>query len=92
MIFSGQTKEAIKTLQTAMTLVNKPKKTGSNALEFTRSDKVSLYLELADCYRLTGQNQEASRIMQEAMADYQVGNNFNWSTRYIWYHFAAMKS
>ena len=65
----GEVKEAIRTLQTAMQLVNdiKNKKIkpgsagGHNKIDFTTTDRVSLYLELSECYRLNGQNQEASR-------------------------------
>jgi tetratricopeptide repeat protein 21B len=73
----GEIKEAIGTLQTAMNLVNKEKngakKPGSSSkrIEFSRNDRISLYLELSDCYRLSGQNQEATRVMQEAMTEYQ---------------------
>ncbi len=72
----GATQEAIATLQTAMNLLNKEKnkKPGGSAskrIEFSKNDRISLYLELADCYRLTGQNQEATRIMQEALGEYQ---------------------
>ena len=45
-------------------------------VEFSRSDRVSLYLELSECYRMDGQNQEAARVMQEAMQMYQ-GKRFH---------------
>ena len=51
-------------------------------VEFSRSDRVSLYLELSECYRMDGQNQEAARVMQEAMQMYQ-GKRF-----YILFEFA----
>ena len=79
----GEVKEAIETLQTAMNLAamgvvnkDKQKKPGSSSgarVEFSRNDRISLYLELSDCYRLSGKNQEATRVMQEAMTEYQVG-------------------
>ena len=75
----GEIKEAIETLQTAMNLaamgvVNKDKKPGSSSkrVEFSRNDRISLYLELSDCFRLSGKNQDATRVMQEAMTEYQV--------------------
>lgn len=73
----GDLTAAIKTLQTAMQLIKKKKTTASkpnsvgSSIEFSIMDKVSLYLELADCYRMNGQNQEASRVMQEAMSEHQ---------------------
>ena len=35
--------------------------------------QVTLFLELAEVYRCDGQAQEATRIMQEAMAEFQGG-------------------
>jgi len=67
----GNTTEAIKTLQTALNLVNRKKgSAGKSKTEFSMTDKVSVYLELAEAYRQTGQNQEASRIMNDAMSEY----------------------
>lgn len=37
---------------------------------FRRSERLSLYLELADCLRADGQTQEAARVMQEAMKEF----------------------
>ena len=69
----GKPAEAIKVLQTALSLVSK-RKLGSagksSKTEFSTADKVSVFLELAEAYRQTGQNQEASRIMNEAMSEY----------------------
>ncbi len=72
----------VRTLQTAMRLLSESDKKADRAppgsagrsqgaTEFTRSDRLSLYLELSDCYRMDGQNQEAARVMQEAMSKYQ---------------------
>ena len=33
--------------------------------------QVTLFLELADAYRISGQNQEATRTMQEAISEFQ---------------------
>ena len=68
----GNTTDAIKTLQTALNLVNRKKQgsAGKTKTEFSMTDKVSVYLELAEAYQQTGQNQEASRIMNDAMSEY----------------------
>ena len=70
---NGNLQDAIKTLQTALNLVNRKKQgsAGKAKVEFSTTDKVSVYLELAEAYRETGQNQEASRIMNEAMSEFQ---------------------
>ncbi len=65
----GQVKEAIETLNTAMDLVSKSSKDSNK--DFSTSDRLSLYLELSDCHRMEGNNQEAARVMQEAMTAYQ---------------------
>ncbi len=65
----GDLDAAIKTLQTAMKLDNSKKSNGG--VDFSRTDSVSLYLELADCYRLSGRQQEAAKVMQEAMTKFQ---------------------
>ena len=33
--------------------------------------QVTLFLELADAYRISGQNQEATRTMQDALTEFQ---------------------
>ena len=70
---NGNLQDAIKTLQTALNLVNRKKQgsAGRNKVDFSTTDKVSVYLELAEAFRQTGQNQEASRIMNEAMNEFQ---------------------
>ena len=69
---NGNIQESIKTLQTALNLVNRKKvgSAGKQKGDFSMTDKVSVYLELAEAYRQTGQNQEASRIMNEAMSEF----------------------
>merc|ERR1719266_2347512 len=50
----------------------KPSSAGnSRKIPFTRTDRVTLFLELADAFRISGQNQEASRTMQEALSEFQ---------------------
>ena len=70
---NGNLTDAIKTLQVALSLVNRKKqgRAGRVKVDFSTTDKVSVYLELAEAYRQTGQNQEASRIMNEAMSEFQ---------------------
>ena len=70
---NGNLQDAIKTLQVALNLVNRKKQgsAGKNKVDFSTTDKVSVYLELAEAYRETGQNQETSRIMNEAMSEFQ---------------------
>ena len=69
---NGNIQDSIKTLQTALNLVNRKKvgSAGKQKGDFSMTDKVSVYLELAEAYRQTGQNQEASRIMNEAMSEF----------------------
>ena len=69
---NGNIQDSIKTLQTALNLVNRKKvgSAGKQKVDFSMTDKVSVYLELAEAYRHTGQNQEASRIMNEAMSEF----------------------
>ena len=69
---NGNIQDSIKTLQTALNLVNRKKmgSAGKEKVDFSMTDKVSVYLELAEAYRQTGQNQEASRIMNEAMSEF----------------------
>ena len=69
---NGNIQDSIKTLQTALNLVNRKKvgSAGKPKVDFSMTDKVSVYLELAEAYRHTGQNQEASRIMNEAMSEF----------------------
>jgi len=43
----------------------------SKRVEFSRADRVSLFLELADCYRMDGRNADAAKVMEEAMSKYQ---------------------
>ena len=66
----GNLQDCIKTLQTALNLVNRKRGSAGAKKEFSTTDRVSVFLELAEAYRLTNQNQEASRIMNEAMSEY----------------------
>ena len=43
----------------------------SRKIPFTRTDRVTLYLELADVYRTDGQTKEAGKVMQDAMAEFK---------------------
>ncbi|UYV83543.1 TTC21B [Cordylochernes scorpioides] len=72
----GNLEEAIKTLKVGMVVAgikaSSGKKTPRNKYEETTlSDKVSLYLELAECHRKLGQHHEAAKIMQDAINDFQ---------------------
>ena len=68
----GKMEDCIKTLLTALNLVNR-KRGGSGASgrqkEVASNDRVSVFLELAAAYRLTGQHTEAGRVMSEALAE-----------------------
>ena len=66
----GNLQDCIKTLQTALNLVNRKRGSAGKNKEFSSTDRASVFLELAEAYRLTNQNQEASRIMNEAMSEY----------------------
>ena len=63
--------------QTAMELANqdlrevKKDHQSSRKIPFTRTDRVTLYLELADVYRTDGQSKEAGKVMQDAMAEFK---------------------
>ena len=78
----GKISEAEKTLKKALELTNleaakRLKKQGGNTdnskkIAFTSTDLATIYLELADCHRIQGKAQESNRVMQEAMAKFQV--------------------
>ena len=63
--------------QTAMELANqdlrevKKDHQSGRKIPFTRTDRVTLYLELADVYRTHGQSKEAGKVMQDAMAEFK---------------------
>ncbi|XP_068223465.1 tetratricopeptide repeat protein 21B-like [Palaemon carinicauda] len=70
----GQYAEAIKTLKSCLSLVNtRPTTTKGtrNKAEMTLPDRVSVFLELCDAYRLNNQPEEASNIMTQAMTEFQ---------------------
>ena len=77
----GNHQEAIQTLQTALTLANqqddKSKSGSDRTIPFTRTERVTLFLEMADVYRADGQTKEAASVMQDAMAEFQGKNNQN---------------
>ncbi|KAK7082681.1 Tetratricopeptide repeat protein 21B [Halocaridina rubra] len=70
----GQYAEAIKTLKSCLSVANtRPTTTkGSrNKAEMTLPDRVSVFLELCDAYRLNNQPSEAANIMAQAMTEFQ---------------------
>ncbi|CAL4107788.1 unnamed protein product, partial [Meganyctiphanes norvegica] len=70
----GQYEEAIKTLKACLNISNtRPTTTkGSrNKAEMTLPDRVSVFLELCDCYRLNNNPTEASNVMNQAMTEFQ---------------------
>lgn len=69
----GNLQDCIKTLQVALNLVNRKRGSADKngkAKEISATDRVSVFLELAEVYQLTNQNQEASRIMNEALSEF----------------------
>lgn len=77
----GNINEAEKTLKKALELArkemeSKPKKpgsaSGSKKIAFSTTDMATIYLELSDCYRIQGKDQEGTRLMQEGMGRFQV--------------------
>jgi len=70
----GKTEECLKTLKTAMTLpaVKKTNQGKQNGLtSISTSDKVTLYLELAEVHRLCDQQHEAAKVMTDAIHEFQ---------------------
>ncbi|KAH8024296.1 hypothetical protein HPB51_022415 [Rhipicephalus microplus] len=70
----GDYQEAVQLLNAAMTLCAAPASTTSRKSrkqELTSSDKLSLYLELADVYGKLDQQHEAVRVMQEAANEFR---------------------
>ncbi|XP_076366451.1 LOW QUALITY PROTEIN: tetratricopeptide repeat protein 21B-like [Tachypleus tridentatus] len=70
----GHFEEAAKTLLAAMTIAGlKPSSASSRKPKhhISTSDKVSLFLELADTYRQLDQQHEAAKIMQDAINEFQ---------------------
>ncbi|KAK8788407.1 hypothetical protein V5799_021812 [Amblyomma americanum] len=70
----GEYQEAVQLLNAAMALCAPPGSTASNKnrkQELTSSDKLSLYLELADVYNKLDQQHEAVRVMQEAAEEFR---------------------
>ncbi|XP_075548739.1 tetratricopeptide repeat protein 21B-like isoform X1 [Dermacentor variabilis] len=70
----GDYQEALQLLNAAMALCTAPASTVSRKnrkQELTSSDKLSLYLELADVYGKLDQQHEAVRVMQEAANEFR---------------------
>ncbi|KAM7315036.1 tetratricopeptide repeat protein 21B isoform X2 [Ixodes scapularis] len=70
----GEFQEALQLLNAAMTLSGtKPSSTSQKRPkhELGTSDRVSLYLELADTYRKLDQQDEAVKVMQEAVSTFR---------------------
>ncbi|XP_042192463.1 tetratricopeptide repeat protein 21B [Callorhinchus milii] len=71
----GEVQEAIKTLQVATTLPAMRKSGSASKLkgkkiEFSTTDRVSVFLELADAHRLNGEQHEAAKVMQDAINEF----------------------
>ncbi|XP_075036827.1 tetratricopeptide repeat protein 21B isoform X1 [Mixophyes fleayi] len=71
----GQTQEAIKTLQIAMSLPGMRKggttlKSKGRKTEISASDRVSIFLELVDAHRLNGEQHEAAKVLQDALNEF----------------------
>ncbi|BFZ22635.1 hypothetical protein BsWGS_25674 [Bradybaena similaris] len=74
----GQMAEAVKTLQMAMALPGVTKSgarsdssKASKTDQISTSDRVSVYLELAEAHRLQNQQHEAAKVMQDAINEFQ---------------------
>ncbi|KAG2459713.1 TT21B protein, partial [Polypterus senegalus] len=70
----GDFQETIQTLKMAMNLPG-IKRTGStsklrNKMEISSSDRVSLFLELAEAHRLNGEQHEAAKVIQDAINEF----------------------
>ena len=61
----GQFEDSLKTLKHALHLYSK------NQSVLDSSDKISLYLELIEVHKKLGQNHEATKIMQDAIEEFQ---------------------
>ncbi|KAJ8306896.1 hypothetical protein KUTeg_014980 [Tegillarca granosa] len=68
----GELAEAVKTLQTAMTLPGKGAPVRKvKAQDISVNDRVSVFLELAEAHRLLGEQHEAAKVMQDAINAFQ---------------------
>ena len=77
----GRVGEAEKTLKKALELARKEmdkstslKSNEEKKISFGSTDLATIYLELSDCYRIQGKDQESTRLMQEGMARFHVRN------------------
>ncbi|XP_033124188.1 tetratricopeptide repeat protein 21B-like [Anneissia japonica] len=73
----GDYEECVKTLQAAMNLPGMRKRGGSASKRarqvkhpISSNDRVSVYLELVEAYRLTNATHEAAKIMQDAINEF----------------------
>ncbi|XP_033624164.1 tetratricopeptide repeat protein 21B-like isoform X1 [Asterias rubens] len=72
----NQLDDCVKTLQSAMQLpgvkhrVASASKRAGKVRPISTSDRVSVYLELADAYRLTDAQHEAAKVMQDAINEF----------------------
>ncbi|XP_071943351.1 tetratricopeptide repeat protein 21B-like [Antedon mediterranea] len=73
----GEYQECVKTLQAAMGLPGIRKRGGSASKRarqvkhpVSQNDRISVFLELADAYRLTNSTHEAAKIMQDAINEF----------------------
>ncbi|XP_074652535.1 tetratricopeptide repeat protein 21B-like [Tubulanus polymorphus] len=75
----NENEEAVKTLQSAMSLPGVRKramrpvqrKPGRQQLDISTNDRVSVFLELADAHRLCNEQHEAVKIMQDAISEFE---------------------
>ena len=60
--------------------------TPKSKIEVNDNDKVSIYLELADAYRMATQEADAKQIMEEASLMFRVSARFRltYSQCYFW--------
>ncbi|XP_078408432.1 tetratricopeptide repeat protein 21B isoform X2 [Cetorhinus maximus] len=71
----GDVQEAIKTLKIAaglpaMRKTGSASKSKSKKIEFSATDRVSVFLELADAHRMNGEQHEAAKVMQDAINEF----------------------
>ena len=74
--YNKEYEKGLKTLDGAMRLVRTSHRTfmeeKSSPVEFGLSDNMALYLELVSVYRAMGKQEEAKRVMEEAMIQFKV--------------------
>ncbi|XP_066572827.1 tetratricopeptide repeat protein 21B [Amia ocellicauda] len=67
---TGSLPEAIQTLKMAMGLLGVRRGAKGKDAAISMSDRVSVYLELAEALRLNGEQHEATKIMQDAIVNF----------------------